>query len=123
MSNHADRRYREEFIAAFAREGISTDHARAFLRYGATLQRLAEAQCNGDYPADNGERHTEQCSLCLSGWVPSVLKGPEKLCPDCRTGRKASALAHELGLKVELQGDPRGWVLRLTLPSGREVGV
>ena len=46
---------REEFMVKASKEGISTDTARRLLRYAATLQRLAEAQCNGDWPY-NGDR-------------------------------------------------------------------
>lgn len=104
--------------------------ARKLLRAGATLHRLAEAQCNGDWPADNGERETAECQACGSYWVPSTLKrtvylsegrGGRKYdrleCQDCRTQARIKRLAAEYGLGVIFGGDPRGPVLKVIPPS------
>lgn len=118
MSKRADR---EEFISIMAQEGISLDVSRALLRAGATLHRLAEAQCNGDWPADNGERTTRACARCECHWHPSVLKRGD-LCPDCRTQDRVTALCQSTGLSGFVPvfgGDPRGAVLLVTVPSGR----
>jgi hypothetical protein len=114
---------RDEFIALAAAEGLPLDTTRALLRYSQTLHRLAEAQCNGDWPADNGDRKVEYCgggekAGCGSMWAPSTLKGKGKLCPDCRT----TALVHAIlpaGFGAIFAGDPRGCVFKLTVPSGR----
>lgn len=58
-----------------ARCQLSPETARALLRHATTLQRLAEAQCNGDWPADNGERKVKPCPLCEQQWVPSAIQG------------------------------------------------
>lgn len=118
-------REREDFLAQLHAAGVSMDDGRKFLRYGTTLTRLAEAQCNGDWPADNGERRVVPCggaedAGCGSYWVPSVLKGKSKLCPDCRTEALVTKLAAECGIGVTTQGDPRGAVLKLMLSNGRE---
>lgn len=85
---------REDFIARMAKAGVSTDDSRKLLRYARTLHRLAEAQCNGDWPCDNGQREVKPCAKCEGLWAPSVLKThphqkrtPNGLryCPDCRT--------------------------------------
>lgn len=65
-------RERDEFMV---RCQLSPETARALLRHATTLQRLAEAQCNGDWPADNGERKVKPCPLCESQWVPSQIQG------------------------------------------------
>lgn len=150
-------KWREQFIADMARRGQSVELARKFLRIGATLQRLAEAQCNGDYPADNGECNVVECDQCRSLWVPSCMHRPltERLlarkggmaravfeglavvecpapgfsnarpiliCPDCVATERAKKLV-PAGWKLNVQGDPRGCILTLVDPDGREVGV
>ena len=74
---------RDEFIAQAAKAGLSDYQIAGVLRHASTLQRLAEAQCNGHWPADNGHRDVDPCPLCESLWVPSAskIKGG---CPDCR---------------------------------------
>jgi hypothetical protein len=113
-------RERDAFIAGMAAAGVALDVSRAFLRLGTTLNRLAVAQCNGDWPADNGERKVLPCASCEMCWSPSVLRGPGKRCPDCRTTARAIALGREHGLEVIVQGDPRGAVL-LVKVAGREL--
>ncbi len=72
---------RDEFIARATGEGLSLDVVRKLLRYASTLQRLAVAQCNGDYPF-NGDRDRPSmtfrtCEHCnATGTVkPRVHKG------------------------------------------------
>ncbi len=149
---------RDEFMARFGRfaptgpgnetvgAGIFT--ARKLLRHASTLQRLAEAQCNGDWPADNGERKTVQCSRCEGGWHPSAMRqdktaqkitkpGDTKasyvplICPDCRTQELVTAILKPLNLKPAFNGDPRGAVFVIhqmntseaDIQSGRERGL
>jgi hypothetical protein len=133
---------REEFIARMSREGVRLDVTRALLRYASTLQRLAVAQCNGDWPADNGERRTAECPKCGSCWAPSSFKTAtyqnavgtgtwkQKVCPDCYAESKVRAIVPE-GWRPVFGGDPRGAVLRLVpaetpeahVQNGRERGV
>lgn len=102
-----------------------TDLARRLMRAGTTLQRLAEAQCNGDWPADHGDSwKTEPCQVCESCWHPSVLlkatiNGDKlaKVCPDCRTQARVTALLAEYGMRPIFQGDPRGAVFKVIPPS------
>jgi hypothetical protein len=115
-------REREEFVALMAQEGVPFSTSRLLMRYAATLHRLAEAQCNGDWPADNGERRVEECQSCQAMWIPSVLKRTAtfaKACPDCRTGIKVAVVCEPYGIKPVFNGDPRGAVLKLQVPSGR----
>lgn len=68
-------KWREEFIARLSRDrdALPLETLRRLLRHAATLQRLAEAQCNGDWPYENGtpERLTVTCPGCEGSWVPS----------------------------------------------------
>lgn len=117
---------RETALMNLARLGMSDRDARRLRRLGATLSRLAEAKCNGDYPSGdspNGARKgarpcgaprgSEDESIgCGSWWVPAVLSASRGyLCPDCRAYLDAKALAAQYGLKAVVQGDPRGMVL------------
>ena len=131
---------RDQFIATATKEGLSLDVARKLLRYASTLQRLSEAQCNGDYPY-NGSRdnylhkkdgdpngrewqakHFGTCSKCESECAKSQLKqskSGEKACPDCRTNSLVFALLAGCGIDASpiFSGDPRGAVLVLSTPN------
>jgi hypothetical protein len=121
----------KEFIAAMAIEGMSVRESRKVLRLAATLTKLAEAQCNGDWPADNGERETLECLECGCYWHPSAftkskstssinaadLKG--LLCVNCRTEARLAAIVKPLGIEPIFNGDPRGCVVKLRVPSGK----
>lgn len=122
---------RDSLIAQLSRELPATsvyqitDLARKLMRAGSTLQRLAEAQCNGDWPADNGERKVVYCGGaeqegCGSMWAPSVLKGKGQRCPDCRTQANVSKLCAEYGVEAMFNGDPRGAVFLVIPPSYAE---
>ena len=115
---------RHDFIASMQREfpterGIMRLCER-MMRMGASYLRLQEAQCNGDYPADNGERKTKACSVCGLYWAPSSFKVNGD-CPDCRAEKNIKALCQEFPEQVEpiFQGDPRGATIKLKVPSGR----
>lgn len=135
------RKWRDQFIYEASKLGLPLDVARKMLRYGATLQRLAEAQCNGDWPAGNGtkERKVVACVRCEGLWVPSSMvrcpsqkgRGDRRLCKDCRTNDLVLAALAPYGLKAFFGGDPRGAVCSIVkadvprdlFESGRERGV
>lgn len=94
--------------------------AKKLLRHAQTLHRLTVAQCNGDFPADNGQRETVTCCRCESNWHPSVMRqerskghvgGPT--CPDCRTQDAVRRLLTGTPFAPVFGGDPRGAVLKL----------
>lgn len=136
MSNYS--RWRDEFIVEMRAEGLTLDAIRTILRYSNTLDRLAVAQCNGDFPADHGDAWpTEPCPNCGSCWHPSaitrvpaslvrhlgpadpaVTKEPTRACIDCRTAARVRALLPP-GFTAHFGGDPRGCVLSISVPSGR----
>jgi predicted Zn-ribbon and HTH transcriptional regulator len=113
-------RWRDQFIADASRVGITVEDARRLLSKAATLQRLAEAQCNGDWPADNGERETAECSRCGSYWAPSVIK--KAGCPECRTEDAVKRILPP-AFRIEFQGDPRGCLMTIKTVEGQEIGV
>lgn len=117
---------REKFFATMATEGLPYEVAKLVARNAATIQRLSEAECNGDYPCDNGERKVSFCERCESGYVPSSLvarKVPDGsikyLCPNCRAQDRIVALLSPYAVKADFQGDPRGACVKLVVPSGK----
>src|SRR4030095_3013576 len=111
-------RERDDFLARMTREGLNLETTRLLLRSASTLHRLAEAQCNGDWPADNGERTVKACVRCEQQWVPSTLR-KDGLCRDCATEARVLAAMPD-GWHIDTQGDPRGYVLRVIPPSYAE---
>lgn len=134
-----NQRWRDEFIYQATLAGLKVSDARALLSKAATLQRLSEAECNGDYPADGGSDRwqTAVCSRCEGLWSPSAIKS--KGCPECRTEDAVRAILEPYRAKghgaeiLESQGmiypvpifrgDPRGCVLKIKTAEGREIGV
>jgi hypothetical protein len=115
MGYNADR---EQFVAQMSREGMPMQTIRALLRYASTLQRLAVASCNGDWPADNGERKTIECRDCQAHWVPSSFKRPApywtyKVCPECYASAKVHAALPDTWRAIT-GGDPRGYAGAIT---------
>ena len=114
------REERERFLLRATGAGLPYHALRALLRHAKTLQRLAEAQCNGDYPADNGQRETFVCPACEMGWAPASFKrapGSDRtsppVCPDCRTQMHITALLLGSAFAPVFGGDPRGYVLKI----------
>jgi hypothetical protein len=131
-----NQRDRDAFLYEAGREGLPIAVARKLLRYGTTLHRLAEAQCNGDWPYENGTGGAKPCSRCEGLWRAQLVGG---VCPDCRTIDAVWTLLAEnnkppwtllaennkppygSAWTAKIQGDPRGAVLRIVAPSGREL--
>lgn len=67
------REHRERTIARLMAAGWNYYDADRLHARANTAQRLAEAMCNGDYPADNGERKTRECPRCGCGWAPAAF--------------------------------------------------
>lgn len=97
---HATKKDREEFVAMIV--GALRDvepleaaaAARALMKLGATCSRLAVDACNRE------------------------LSEAEKA-KDARNDALIKAWAQRYGLKVHLNGDPRGYTVKVVLPSGR----
>ena len=107
-----NRQHREQFLMAATRIGLNEYMARKFARMAATHERLSEASCNGDWPCDNGERKVEFCVTCQGGMVRSkIVKG---VCETCRLEARIMEYADACGVIADLQGDPRGWTVKLT---------
>mgnify|MGYP001566860551 CR=1 FL=1 len=138
MSKQRDR---DEFIAIATKEGIPVDVARKLLRYAATLHRLAELECSSEAadrdrvpcprsgkPAwiiqheEGGRRVVSIPCLCQDYGSYSGDHGtvPRIAVHEARTQRRVETLCANLpGIIPVFQGDPRGAVLKLRVPSGR----
>ena len=113
---------RDEFLTLMAQEGLPLNVTRAILSKAATIQRLSEAECNGDYPCDNGERKVEFCTDCGSGYVRTAMqkRGERLICRNCLTKERiAYLLSTHTGFKAVFQGDPRGACVKIAVPSGK----
>lgn len=77
--------------------------AEKLMRYGATLGRLAEEQCNGyqDYQGN---------------WDEKATKASER--KEERIRAKVIELCKQFGCTPVFQGDPRGNVLKIQVPDG-----
>ena len=91
---------REEFIARMVSEFRETaphvvlGFARAIMRRANSVQRHAEAQCNGDTTEAQNRR---------------AASAEAQIVECCQA----------LGCTVKFGGDPRGYCVRLILPSGK----
>ena len=99
-------REREDFLITAARVGLDVQRARVLMRHATTLHRLAEADCSGYWPCDNGERKVIPCSRCEAQYVPSVVR--RGLCPACRTRDAVCRRLDRTAYQPYFQGDPRG---------------
>jgi hypothetical protein len=120
------RKWREEFIARVAAKGMRIDSARYLLSKAATLQRLAEVQCNGEYPAespDMADSDRATCKDCEYTWYRSAITKDGR-CPDCRAANAVRAYVEvELpGWRVRFQDDPRGCVVQVAPPDVKTDG-
>ena len=88
------RKDREQAIADLTAEGWPLADIRAVLRDAATLTRLAEQACNAEPTRQDIAR--EQSAE-----------------------RRVKDLAARYGATVKFNGDPRGYVVKLGLPSGK----
>ena len=116
---------RQRFYAEAGKLGL-LNVADTIARNGTTLQRLAEAGCNGDWPCDNGERKVIACPKCEGLVVPSDIKAGA--CGECRAQARIVRALEGTGFFARFQGDPRGCVVTLyrdgtpeaDIQSGRE---
>ena len=134
MSRQKDR---DEFLVIMAAEGLPVDIIRLVMRHGASLHRIAELQCSSEAadrdqvrcPQLRAKRYSETC-LCRDygsydetekddpksyghGTVPRINVRAAQL------QRRLVALLAPYKVELVFQGDPRGCVVKLKVPSGR----
>lgn len=110
---------RIDFMLHATRCGLAPHLVRKVTALAMTHNRLAEAECNGDYPCDNGQRAVLFCSRCGAGYVRAAMyRGQNNshaflICKSCRTEDLIRAALVGQPVTVEFQGDPRGWTVKL----------
>lgn len=88
----------------------------ALLRIGASVARWAVRYCNGE------GREWRQWPNGGGSYVWGDADDAAKEKADASALKRASEIAARYGATVEIGGDPRGYVLRLHLASGRNNG-
>ena len=129
-------RDREEFVVLMAREGVPLDVARALMRAGASLHRLAELACSSEAadrdrvpcpglrtPAECLCEHWSGCG-CPEGATGALVGAQHHDVPriavrEHQIAAHVRALCQRHGLTPIFSGDPRGAVVKLKVPSGR----
>lgn len=115
----SQQREREDFLIRLVREFPARPAhevqriARLLLRHAKTHHRIAEALCNGALEAGGpglpidyvNRRQAEHAAWC------------EKR--SAQLERRIAEVCAELGCSVSFSGDPRGYTVRLHLPSAR----
>lgn len=137
-------RERESFLLTMARYGMSADVARLILRHATTYQRLAERECNGDDWCEGDTKMAERYGMLVK-CSESKVKGhgamPCATCGSPDVARQGHALVTRSSvrmtqierrirelvdctnepLRVEFQGDPRGYCIRVLIQDGNGV--
>ena len=113
----ATQREREAFIATLQRE--CTDKpvdevlhvARLLLRHAKSHGNIAVAQCNGPGDYVNHIPYPE---------AEKIYERHEAWCEkrEAQLEARMSKLAESIGLRIAFGGDPRGYTVKLFLPSG-----
>ena len=119
------KRDREQAIADLTAEGWPLASIRSVLRSATTLTRLAELACSSEAadrdrlpcPATWGGTQYRHC-LCdaPNGGHESI---PRIAIQAARIERRLDILAQTHGARATFDGDPRGYVVKLHLPSGK----
>ena len=141
-------RDRDEYMAIMATEGVPVDVARALISAGVALHRIAELRCGSEtadrdrVPCLGEQPHACSCSLMHAGepcpvgtclcrdygsfeqatWPETVSRHgmiPRYTVREARIEARVRALCQRHGLTPIFNGDPRGAVLKLRVPSGR----
>jgi hypothetical protein len=126
---------RDEFVASMAQEGLPVSVTRQILAMANRLQRYAELSCSSEAadrdrvpcPAIKSEKNTDcLCDLWQSkedreaGKTPEHRTVPRVDVRAMRTQRQIMALLENRpGFAANFQGDPRGAVAKIAVPSGR----
>lgn len=121
------RKDREQTIADLTAEGWPLAAIRSVLRDAVTLTRLAEMACSSEaadrdrVPCPAGPDWTGVKGLpCLCDHRDEAHETVPRIAVQAnRTERRVHTLAARMGATVKFNGDPRGYVVKLTLPSGR----
>jgi hypothetical protein len=105
---------REQFIAHFCAEFPNRiEEARLLLRHAKTHTRIQEMVCNG-HPACSSPTLPQET-------ISRLQERHEQWCEkrEQQIERRIAQICKDVGVAVEFGGDPRGYTVKLHLPSGR----
>lgn len=97
------------FLMAQHARGITIGDVQRLLRYGATLGRIAENQCNGYHSVLAGVPGAGQ-------WDSAAAERDEHRQERIRW--KVGEICERIGAQAVFQGDPRGNVLKIAVSDG-----
>jgi len=121
-------RERDEFIARISTEGLRLDLARKLLAGATTLNRIAELSCSSEaadrdrVPCPGAKSGKDEDCCCDYGAAgdPTMHQDVPRIdVQEMRLKRRLRALMPD-GWKIQTQGDPRGYVLKVIPPSYKE---
>lgn len=119
-------REREEFIARATQEGLPVYVTRQILAKANTLQRIAELSCSSEaadrdrVPCPAIKSGKDSDCICDFAYQQKHVDVPRIDRQEHRIRKNLAALiAKYPGFGFEHQGDPRGYVLKLIVPSRR----
>jgi hypothetical protein len=117
----ATQKERFKFVQLLTTHSEATvNDARRLMRYGATLGRIAETECNSpDYPAyawQLPEAERLECFKRIDQRYQQMLDRLEK--KEERIRLKVEQLCAQFGCKPVFSGDPRGATLKIQVPDG-----
>lgn len=117
---------REEFIAHVTAEGLPISVIRQILAKANTLQKIAELSCSSEAadrdrvpcPAVKSGKDEDCC--CDFSYQNKHIDVPRIDRQEMRIKRQLEKLiAGRKGFNLHFQGDPRGAVVKLAVPSGK----
>jgi hypothetical protein len=121
----ATRKEREQFIALMVKEGLKYELACDLLRAARSLQTISERLCDSEYhcnvdivpcPATRPRGKPDDC--CCDMYQDQHEKVPRIAVRGERIEKRIAALCEKNGIKATFNGDPRGAVLVVSVPSG-----
>lgn len=109
---------RDQFIARLTRDLSATaphlvvDAARLLLRHATTHGRLAVESCNGHPAQSSGHLDAASVRKLQDKWDARIERDT------ARCEKRIAAICLPLGIVPDFGGDPRGYTVKLNLPSG-----
>ena len=112
-SKERDRFIIELTKALSATPADKVEHAaRLILRHAKTHGRLAEESCNGHPAQGSPTMPTDQLNRLQERWDARIEK------QEAQIERRIKEICEPLGIVPDFGGDPRGYTVRLHLPTG-----
>lgn len=109
---------REDFIVAMFKEFPQRRHddvmqlARLLLRHAKTHGRLSEESCNG-HPCQGSMMPADKINALQERWDARIERETERI------EKRIKAICEPFGIVPDFGGDPRGYTVKLHLPSKR----